>query len=141
VLRTTRPLLHAVGSVSAAGARADEDALLPLNLVALARLRYREQGAAACVGEREIETDPEVGLMPTGSSTHLVDSAPVAQRMVEGEAQRVRHEAQRIEEVALARTVRTHEERELRRANVASGDALVVPQDDPSEKTTTPRGS
>ena len=61
---------------------------------------------------------------------HFPDPATFAQGIAERRPQGVGDEAERVEEIALARAVRTDEERERRRRDVARGDALVVAQHD-----------
>ena len=115
--------------------RTHDEALLALDLVPHFRFRGdRERVVAVPIREIEFEPDSEVGRMTARASANLADSAPVAQSVIHGIAERIGDEAQRIEEVALARSVRPDEERELRRPDIAGADALIVSQCDPRQQ-------
>ena len=63
------------------------------------------------MGELNIKANAEVVGMAAGTSPHLLNAAAVAERVIEREAQCLGHEAQGIEEVALAAPVGANEER------------------------------
>ena len=116
-------------------ARPHDEALLALYLVPHFRFRPdRERVVAPPFRQVEFEPDSEVGRMTARAPSNLADSAPVAQSVVDRIAEGIGHEAQRIEEIALARSVRPDEERELSRADIAGADALVIPKRDPRQQ-------
>ena len=103
-----------------------EGALFSENHVAAPRLRPDVQGKTTLDARiPEVEADAEVVRDARfRAMKHLPDSAALAQGIAERRPQGVGNEAGRVEEVALARAIRTDEERERRRRDVARGDAL-----------------
>ena len=112
-----------------------DEAFFALDLVPHLRHRPdRERIVAAPFRQVEFQPDSEVVRVAARAPAHFADPAAVAQRVVDRVAERIGDEAQRVEEIALARPVRPDEKRELRRADIAGADALVVPQRDPRQQ-------
>jgi len=114
-------------------------ALLELHLVAAARQRADVEGVVAGlpVAQRELEPNAEVRRVTTGAPPHLVQSATFVQRIVERSGQSVPYEVQCVQEIALARSVGTHQIGEWIESHVAVTNALVVAQDHTREKNRT----
>lgn len=64
----------------------------------------------------------------------FVDAAAIADGVIQGSLQRVGHETQRVEEVALAGAVRADEKGQRAQAHVAPTDAAVVLQPDAKQE-------
>ena len=110
-------------------------ALFALDLVpSLSPGADRERIVTPRLDQFEPDANPEMRRVAAGPAANLVDPAPIAQGVIHGIAQRVSDEAERVEEVALARTVRTDEKRELGRRDVAGGETLVVAKHDPRQQ-------
>jgi len=58
------------------------------------------------MAEAKVQTDREIVRMPTRSTTHLVDTAAVADGVIECVRERLGHEEDGVDEVALAGPVR-----------------------------------
>ena len=130
------PRLDPVG-IDRTAIRPREGALLPEKHVAAPRLRPDVQGKTTLDARTpEVEVDAEV-VRDTRfrAMKHFPDPAALAQGIAERRPQRIGDEAERVEEVALARAVRTDEERERRRRDIARGDALVVAQRDAGQQS------
>ena len=80
--------------------------------------------------EPQIEPDREMVGMSPGTPPNLTDPSSLAQGVVKRESERLRREPERVQEVAFAGAVRTHEQGERFQRNIASGDALVVAESD-----------
>ena len=66
-----------------------------------------------------------------GATPHFLDRAAIAQRMIEGRAQRFRNKAKAVEAVALAAAIGADEESQRTEAELAGRDALVVTECEP----------
>ena len=115
--------------------RTEHEALLPLDAVTTTRFRRNPKCIPAHrAGELKIKANAEVVGVAAGASPHLLNAAAVAESVIEREAQCLGHEAQGIEEVALAAPVRADQKGQRRQLHVTSGNALVVPQGDPGHQ-------
>jgi hypothetical protein len=72
--------------------------------------------------------------MPTGPPPDVLNPASFSKRMFQGRRQRIRHESQGIEKIALAAPVWSNENRQGAEFHVACSDTLVVLQLDASDE-------
>lgn len=116
-------------------------ALLALHRVraSLSGTHVERVGARAAAAQREVECNAEVrrvaAAIPTCATPYFVDAATFGDRELEIDPERLRDEAERIDEVALPGAVRPYEEREPVELDIARLKALVVLQPDaPDER-------
>ena len=120
------------------GGRRSNDAVLPPDEVPPPGPSPDFEGVqTGCLRHAEVDPDGEVVGVTARAPPHFVDPAAFAQGVFGRETQGLRDEAERVEEVALAGTVRSDEKRERRQRDVASGDALVVAQGDARDRDGT----
>src|SRR5215204_1852358 len=81
--------------------------------------------------KREIKTQSEVVRVPPRTATNFFDSAAVTQRVIQRTSQSIGNETQCIQEIALARAIRSHQEHQASQIYLASCNALVVSDGDP----------
>jgi hypothetical protein len=77
-------------------------------------------------GQSEVQPDSEVRGMAPRTAPDLADAAAIAQRVLERRPEPVRGETQRVQEVALTRTIWAHQKRESTQSDVTAGHAPVV---------------
>jgi hypothetical protein len=85
----------------------------------------------------EVETDAEVIGVFVSLPANLGDTAALTQRVVERASEAFGGQLERIEEVALARAVGPHEDRERLELHVTPRDAPVITQPDARDERRT----
>jgi len=93
------------------------------------------------IRKNEFQPHPEMCWVAAAPAPDLVDSAPVAERMVERGSERVRHEPKRIQKVTLAGAVRADQKGQPSEFHVARGNALVVLDHHAAQKRDGAHGS
>jgi hypothetical protein len=124
-----------VSVASLALTRGVDTALLPgdpetavLDSADLESARTRE------VRPSELQVDTEVIRMTGGSATYLRHPATAAESLVKGSLERFGEQPQRVEEIALTRTVGAHQKKQIAELDVGLRDASVVLQLHPGER-------
>ena len=79
--------------------------------------------------ERKEQTQSEMVGMSTGTPAHLVNAPTIAESVLKSTPKRVRYEAERIQEIALSGSIRSHKKGKRSELNVARSDTLVVLED------------
>jgi hypothetical protein len=83
-------------------------------------------GCKMRIVQRDVEVDGEISRVSRAVTPNRIDAAARFDRVVERRLEAVRHESERVQEVTLAGTVPTDEQRERIQLDVALSDTLVV---------------